>query len=201
MKESIAQSLAGRAALLHLLPFSIAELSSGGIRFDSFADWLSILEASFIIFKLPPYYENFGKRTIKAPKYYFMEPGLLVDLLGIEKPEQVARDPLVGAIFENLVVLECLKAQYNKGEMSNLYFFRDSNGNEIDVLFRKGPALVAVEIKSSTTFRDSHFDPIRNLSRALQQPLNAYLVYNGDSIKLSNNFRALRFDQVTEILK
>ncbi len=279
LKESIAQSLAGRTALLHLLPFSIAELSDGDIHFDTFEDytftgflprvhdeqqrprqayanyyqtyverdvrqlinlkdasqfekfvkllagrigqlmdyqslgndvgvdaktirhWLSILEASFIVFKLAPYFENFGKRVIKAPKYYFTEPGLLVYLLGIEKPEQIARDPLVGAIFENLVVLECLKYQYNQGEISNLYFFRDSNSNEIDILLKKGPEILAVEIKSSATFKNTHFDSIRKLSNSMDRPLVAYLVYNGDPVHLGNQYQALRFDQVAKIFE
>ncbi len=75
------------------------------------------------MFKLPPYYENFGKWAIKSPKYFFTDTGLLAFLLGIEKPDQVARDPLVGQLFENLIVIECLKTRANQGRRPNLYFF------------------------------------------------------------------------------
>ena len=119
-------------------------------------EWLSILEASFVIFKLSPYFENFGKRVTKSPKYYFMDTGLLCYLLGIEKPEHVTRDPLVGQLFENLIVLEALKARYNQGQIPNLYFYRDSHGNEIDLLYTGGRELIGIEIKSASTFA-SHF--------------------------------------------
>ena len=88
---------AGRAALLHLYPFSI-----------------------YIVFKLPPYFNNFSKRVVKAQKYYFIDVGLLTYLLGIESPQQVVRDPLIGQLFENLVIAECLKAQANLGKRTNL---------------------------------------------------------------------------------
>ncbi len=94
-----------------------------GVDNKTIKQWLSILEASFIVFKLAPYFENFGKRVIKSPKYYFTDTGLLTYLLDIEKAGQVARDPLVGSLFENLVVLEALKSRYNQGMTPNLYFF------------------------------------------------------------------------------
>ena len=98
-----------------------------GVTSKTIKHWLSILEASFVVYKLSPYFESFGKRVVKSPKYYFIDTGLLSFLLGIEKPEQVSRDPLVGQLFENLVVLECLKTRYNQGKLSNLYYYRDSN--------------------------------------------------------------------------
>ena len=101
--------------------------------------------------KISPYFENFGKRVIKSPKYYFMDTGLLSYLLGIETAEQVLRDPLIGQIFENLVILEAIKAKYNQGKTHNLYFYRDSHGNEIDLLHAKGRELTGVEIKSAST--------------------------------------------------
>ncbi|MEJ2419713.1 MAG: DUF4143 domain-containing protein, partial [Exilibacterium sp.] len=105
-----------------------------GVSAKTIKQWLSILEASFIVYKLSPYFENFGKRVVKSPKYYFVETGLLAFLLGIEKPEQVSRDPLVGQMFENLVVTECLKLRCNQGKSPNLYFYRDNRGNRAIIL-------------------------------------------------------------------
>ena len=109
-----------------------------GVNAATIKNWLSILEASFIIFKLAPYYENFGKRVVKSPKYQFIDTGFLAFLPNIEKPEQIMRDPLVGKIFENLIVIECLKQRSNQDKLPNLYFFRDSNGNEIDLIVQAG---------------------------------------------------------------
>lgn len=94
-----------------------------GVDAKTIKNWISILEASFIVFKLTPFYENFGKRVIKSPKYFFTDVGLLFYLLGIETEDQLARDPLVGNIFENLVVLESVKTRFNQGLAANLYFF------------------------------------------------------------------------------
>jgi hypothetical protein len=147
--EKFVKLLAGRAAgqLLNLQPLA----SDVGVDGKTIKQWLSILEASFIVFKLPPYFENFGKRVIKSPKYYFADTGLLAYLLDIEQAAQVTRDPLVGQLFENLVVLEVLKARYNQGKAANLYFFRDSHGNEIDLLHKSGNQLTSVEIKAAAT--------------------------------------------------
>jgi predicted AAA+ superfamily ATPase len=107
-----------------------------GVSAKTIKHWLSILEASFVVYKLPSYFENFGKRVVKSPKYYFFDTGLLAFMLGIERASQVSRDPLLGHIFENMVVIECLKTRTNAGKLPNLYFFRDSNGNEVDILFQ-----------------------------------------------------------------
>lgn len=111
LRDTINQSLAGRTSTINLLPLSIAELAESKLDFESF-----------------------GKRVIKSPKYYFIDTGLLVFLLGIEKPNQVTRDPLVGQLFENLVVIECLKCRTNQGKIPNLYFYRDSNNTVIYIL-------------------------------------------------------------------
>lgn len=170
-----------------------------GVDSKTIKTWLSILEASFIIYKLNPYFENFGKRVIKSPKYYFIDTGLLVFLLGIEKPSQVTRDPLVGNIFENMMVIECLKARYNQGKMSNLYFFRDGHGNEVDLIFQTGRDLVAIEIKSSSTFNTALFKNLDKMKQVTDKVSNSYLLYQGEEKILSGDKFALRFDQVQSI--
>ena len=170
-----------------------------GVDSKTIKTWLSILEASFIIYKLTPYFENFGKRVIKSPKYYFIDTGLLTFLLGIERPNQITRDPLVGNIFENMVVIECLKARYNQGKMSNLYFFRDGHGNEVDLLWQDGRDLVAIEIKSSSTFNTSLFQSLEKMTKITDKISNSYLLYQGEEKILSGDKFALRFDQAESI--
>ncbi|MCY4227442.1 MAG: DUF4143 domain-containing protein [Gammaproteobacteria bacterium] len=172
-----------------------------GVDAKTIKEWLSILEASFVVFKLAPYYKNLGKRISKSPKYYFMDTGLLCHLLGIEKPEQVTRDPLVGQLFENLVVLEARKARHNQGLSPNLYFYRDSHGNEIDLLYASGPNLIGVEIKSAATFHPEFKKNLLRFSEKQQRLEAGYVVYNGDSRTFSDGIKAINFRETTSIFK
>lgn len=172
-----------------------------GVDAKTIKNWLSILEASFIVFKLSPYFENFGKRVIKSPKYYFVDVGLLCFILGISKEEQVVRDPLVGNIFENLVILECLKSRFNKGLSGDLYFYRDSNGNEVDLIIHHGRNLIPVEIKSSSTFSSKQISGLKHFSELSHQVSKSYLVYNGSNKVLSDNIHVLNFSNIESILK
>lgn len=167
-----------------------------GVDAKTIKHWLSILEASFVVFKLPPYFENFGKRVIKSPKYYCMDTGLLCYLLDIEKPEQVTRDPLVGSLFENLVVLEALKARYHRGLSPNLYFFRDSHGNEIDLLHKSGSDLKAMEIKSSSTYHSSFKKGLLHFSEKTAALSKSSIIYNGEAMAFSDGIEALHFTKV-----
>jgi predicted AAA+ superfamily ATPase len=133
-----------------------------GVSSPTLREWLSVLEASFMVFRLPPYYENFGKRFIKSPKLYFTEPGLAAYLLEIRSPEQAARDPLMGGLFENLLVVEALKARWNQGLDPDLYYFRDQGGFEIDLILSRQRRLHPFEIKAARTF---HSDFFRNLDK------------------------------------
>ena len=125
-----------------------------GVSHTTVRSWLNILEASYIIFFLPPYYRNLSKRLIKSPKLYFYDVGLCCYLLGIENKKQLFRDPLRGALFENLVVSEFIKLKYNKIRNFNLFFYRDSNGTEVDLFVQTGSKIMPVEIKSSKTFNE-----------------------------------------------
>ncbi|MCF6313057.1 MAG: ATP-binding protein [Verrucomicrobiales bacterium] len=167
-----------------------------GIDAKTVKHWLSILEASFIVFKLTPYFKNFGKRVIKSPKYYFTDTGLLCYLLDIEKPAQVTRDPLVGNLFENLVVLEALKARFNQGKPANLYFFRDSNAREIDLLYKTGPDLIGIEIKSSATYHSRFKKNLEAFSNNVTPLLQGYIVYNGKAMSFSDSIEALPYREV-----
>lgn len=195
--EKFMKLLAGRVGQV----VNISSLGNDvGADAKTIRHWLSILEASFIVFKLPPYFENFGKRVIKSPKFYFTEVGLLTHLLGLEKPEHISRDPLVGAIFENLVILEALKARYNAGRTANLYFYRDSNQNELDLLFKTGPDLVGVEIKSSATYHSSFKKPLHRFSESNAELARSYVIYNGDPRTYSDGLQLLPFHRAGDIV-
>ena len=190
--------LAGRAG--QLMDYS-SLANDVGVSAKTIKHWLSILEASFVVHKLVPYFENFGKRVVKSPKYYFVDTGLLVYLLGIEKPSQVSRDPLIGQLFENLIVMECVKARANQGKVPNLYFYRDSNGNEVDILYQNGRELVAIEVKSSSTYRPALLRGVKKMAMLSPQMSHAYLIYNGETMAFSEDLTALKYNQVGQIFR
>lgn len=173
--------------------------SDVGVSAHTVDHWLSILEASFVIFRLPPYFENFGKRAIKSPKVYFCDVGLLVYLLGIETPEQVARDPLVGGIFENLIVAECLKNETNKGRAPQLYFFRDNKGLEVDLLLANGRQLIGVEIKASSTPRADHFSGLNAFAKRAHPLYRKVVAYSGSTQVYSDGSRHVNFMEIDEL--
>ena len=119
-----------------------------GVSSTTIGYWMSILEASHIIFKLQPWYTSRTSQIVKTPKVYFCDTGIVASLLGIENPSQMTRDPLFGNLFENMVVLEALKASINTAVKDNLYFFRNSNGLEVDLVRKSGESLLLYEIKS-----------------------------------------------------
>ena len=117
-----------------------------GITHNTAKAWISVLEASFILHLLRPHHRNFSKRLVKTPKLYFCDTGLACWLLGGQTPAQIALHPLRGALFENWVVSELLKGRFNRGLPSNLFFWRDSTGNEVDVLLEQGDRITPGEI-------------------------------------------------------
>lgn len=152
-----------------------------GITHNTASSWISALEASYIIFLLRPHYRNFNKRLVKTPKLYFCDTGFAAWLLGIRDPEQLSFHAQRGALFETLVVTEFLKARFNQGLQSNLYFWRDSKGLEIDLVLEEGELLKPVEIKSGQTFVPEFLTNLikwRELSGRGDRP--ALLVYGGE---------------------
>jgi uncharacterized protein len=172
-----------------------------GVDGKTIKEWLSILEASYVIFRLPPYFENFGKRVIKTPKVYFTDTGLLCYLLGIERIEQVARDPLIGSLFENLIAIEALKARYNAGLTPNLYFFRDSQGHEIDLLYKRGHELLGVEIKSASTWHASFKRALEAFDQKVHPLAKQTVIYSGNAIDFSDGIKAVNFKTVAEVFQ
>ena len=166
-----------------------------GVSSVTIKNWISVLQASFVIFTLKPYFENINKRVIKSPKVYFTDIGLVSYLLGIETPDQAGRDPLRGGLYENLVILEIAKVLHNKGDRPDLYFFRDTHGNETDLIIRRQRYLIPVEIKSSATFSKSFFKGIEQFKGIVKNRCrDGYVFYNGTEemrlkgIKIKNMF-------------
>lgn len=162
--------------------FNASELSSEvGVSVNTIKSWLSVLQASYIIKLLPPFYENIRKRLTKTPKLYFCDIGLARYLLGIETEQQLARDKMRGHLFENFIVMEAFKNRHNQGKDSNLFFYRDSNGVEVDLLLKNGNDYSAIEIKSSQTYHPEFEIGIQSLSTLLENRLtNKAILYAGD---------------------
>ncbi len=277
LHEAISQSLAGRTALLTLLPMSLHELSSAGIeisldeallkggyprifkdqldpikayrnyfqtyverdlrqlinvkdltQFDRFVricagrvgqilnleeiggevgisshtvkEWISILEASFIVVRLHPYFENFGKRLIKSPKLFFVDVGLAAYLLGIENITQMSRDPLRGHLMENLVILELMKERFNQGLDPQLYYYRDVQKNEIDVIFKAGHQLIPIEIKSSKTFHSEFLAKLKFFQNLVDDRApKGYLIYAGSQEQKIHSIELLNYRNAYKI--
>lgn len=155
-----------------------------GVSSNTITQWLSILEASFLVFTLAPWSTNIGKRLVKSPKVYFYDVGLAFWLLGIKTVEQLQHHPLRGALFENLVVLEVMKALRNQGLRDPLYFFRDSNGLEIDLLLERAEGLALIEVKAAQTVSAPLFKGLRSVSAVLGDRIKSqHLVYGGDAVQ------------------
>jgi len=152
-----------------------------GITHNTAKAWISILEASYLVFLLQPYHQNFNKRIIKSPKLYFYDTGLAAWLLSIQSPGQLNSHSLRGALFESFILSEILKARYNQGLASDLYFWRDRSGNEVDVVRQRGEQLQPVEIKSGQTLNQDYFKGLQKwLSLAGPAAIQPTLIYGGD---------------------
>ena len=152
-----------------------------GITHNTARAWISILEASYVLFLLSPHHRNFNKRLVKTPKLYFYDTGLAAWLLGVQSSDQLAIHPQRGALFETWVMGELLKGRYNRSLPSNLFFWRDNTGNEVDVIVDQGLKLIPIEIKSGQTISADYFSSLRKwLSWAGAEAGNPYLIYGGD---------------------
>lgn len=279
LMEKISQSLAGRAALFNLLPFTITEIMSGfpvendfmqlifrgsyprvydqqlsppdwypdyisayverdvrlvenvrdlnrfhtflqlcagrvgqlfnasaianevGVNYKTIQSWISVLEASFIIFFLPPFYKNFNKRLIKSPKLYFYDTGLICSLLGIQSPKELTFHYLKGEIFESLVISEIKKRLTNAANPARLYFWRDQGGHEIDCLIDLGTQVKAVEIKSANTITMDFFKNLHYWQKLSGYPgEHSYLVYGGTDTQPWPHAQVIGWKNIPEIL-
>jgi len=168
-----------------------------GVSHNTVRAWLSVLEAGFVVFRLQPHHQNFRKRIVKTPKLYFYDSGLLVRLLGIEAPAQLRAHPLRGAVFENWVVVELLKAHLNRGEEARLFFWRDHVGHEVDVLRDSGTTLQAWECKSGMTFVPEWTAGLAHWGGLAGAKAGAlHLVYGGDESFLRKDISVISWSDV-----
>ena len=277
LREKVAQSLAGRTALVTLLPFSLSELKAAGYSFSRdeaiyngflpriYSDgldpttaneeyyrtyverdvrqlvqvenqtafelfvrllagrvgqvvnfqalsrdvgvdaktlkrWMSVLEASYVVVHLHPYYRNFGKRLVKSSKVYFTDVGLASYLLGISNVTQVARDPLLGGLFENLVVLDMMKAKLNFQLHQNFYFIRDNSGVEVDLVVEENRKLKLMEIKAAMTPNGSFGSNMEKIRKCTDDVLSCNVIYAGDDWPLKGGGRYVDFRKASEAI-
>jgi hypothetical protein len=157
-----------------------------GVNYKTIDSWISLLEATYIAFRLEPYYENFGKRVIKSPKVYFYDTGLVCYLLGIDSSRELSTHSAIGNIFENMVVADVKKQIFNTRSSSKLYFWRDSEKNEIDLLIKNGNVLHPVELKSGSSFSTDYLKGIKVWETAAKSATKSYVVFAGEETTVLN---------------
>lgn len=188
---------AGRTAQLLNLSSLATEC---GITHNTAKSWVSVLEASYLIFLLRPHHTNFNKRLVKMPKLYFYDVGLVSWLLGIRTPEQVETHPLRGNIFETFIVSELIKSRLNRGERPAFSFWRDSNGNEVDLIVERDNKLMPIEIKSGKTLsRDSLAGLEKWCALAGDMGMMPSLIYGGSEVYQHKGVRVLGWQQSGEL--
>jgi hypothetical protein len=196
--ENFVRLLAGRTGqVLNLLSLS----NDLGVSSTTLGEWLSVLEASWLVFRLPPYFTNQRKRIIKTPKIYFTEIGMVSYLLGLETPAQVARDPVIGGIFENLVVMEALKARLNQGRDPDLFFYRDNNKNEVDLIYKRHQNLIPIEVKSAMTWHESFGHNLRYFQNVFNESSKGYVIYAGEKAFEADHCQVVPFGNTFKIFE
>lgn len=278
LKEKVSQSLAGRTALITLLPFSLSELERVGIElsrdevlyrgflpriysdgldattaneeyyrtyverdvrqlvqvenqtafetfvrllagrigqvvnFQSLSDdigvdaktlkrWISVLEASYVIVRLQPYYRNLGKRLVKSPKVYFTDVGLASYLLGITDSSQIVRDPLFGGLFENMVIMDLYKARYNYQLRQDFYYIRDNSGVEVDLVVEQNRKLHLLEIKAAMTPDQSAGKNMEKIRKCANEVVSCNVIYSGTEWPLKGGGKFVNYSQASKLLR
>jgi len=162
--------------------------------------WISLLEASFLIFLLPPHFQNFNKHLIKSPKLYLFDTGLCSRLLAIQNPDQLKTHPLRGALFETFAIGEIIKTRWHAGISEPVYYWRDRSGNEIDLLIDHGQTLQPIEIKSGATINRDFFKGLQKwLSLADDNAKDAALIYGGKDSLMRTGIQVIPWQMVGNV--
>ena len=172
-----------------------------GVSSTTLGQWLSVLEDSFIVFRLQPYFSNISKRIVKSPKVYFVEPGLAAYLLGIETARQASRDPLRGNLFENIVVLEAMKARLNDNKEPNLFYMRTEKGVEIDLILKKEGMLYPYEVKSSMTPNKDFASNMRAFCEREAGAQGMCVIYCGEPYDSYQNCKYVNYLDIAETIR
>jgi predicted AAA+ superfamily ATPase len=173
--------------------------SDTGTSVKTIEGWLSVLEASYVIYKLKPYYENFGKRVIKAAKLFFIDTGLACYLLGIRDVNMLETHYLRGGLFENMVVMDIRKNLVNNGSRDELYYFRDNNKNEVDLLLESEGKQIPIEIKSSGRFDGSYLKGINYFKKTSEKSKDGVIVFAGSKSLECENYKVVSWKDVDKI--
>ena len=172
-----------------------------GIDSKTINSWVSYLQIAGIIYLLPPYFSNFGKRIIKRPKLYFTDTGIVSSLIGIQDEIQLENHPLKGNLFENFVVMEFVKNNSFNFNKANFYYWRTVAGIEIDLLIEKNSKLIPVEIKSGMTYQESWWKNIKKWQEFAKNSEEAIIIYNGiENYELGNNRKILNYSKIATVL-
>ena len=183
-------------------PLNLTSLATDcGVAVNTAKAWVSVLEASYVLYLLPPHHQNFSKRLIKSPKLYFYDTGLACSLLGLQQAQQLESHYLRGGLFENLVVTEVLKFYYNRGQPAPLYFWQDKTGREVDLLIEHATGLLPLEIKSGMTLNPEYFRQLSYWNSLSGQPVErAYVLYAGNRRQPTGQGTFLPLAELTQLL-
>ncbi len=193
--QKFLQLCAGRIGQI----LNVTSIADGcGISVPTVQSWISILEASYIAFVLQPYNKNFNKRLIKSPKLYFYDSGLACSLLGITSPEQLMQHYLRGGLVESFIISDIVKYFHHRGERPRVFFWRDSQGDEVDCLVEHGLDLIPIEIKSSQTMSMNHFSGVKKWLK-IADLTTGYVIYGGDQNFKMDQGALLNWRSVSEI--
>ncbi|MGE0091833.1 MAG: ATP-binding protein [Bacteroidales bacterium] len=196
MFQKFMRLCAGRIGSLFVASDLASEL---GVTVNTIKSWLSVLQASYIITMLPPWFENTTKRLVKTPKLYFCDTGLASYLLDIENEKLLMRDKMRGHLFENFIVTEALKFRYNQGKESNLYFVRDSNGNEVDLILKYGDSFKCIEIKSSQTYNSEFEKGLKSVDSILGDRIaDKAIIYAGDYENTEGKIKLINYKNISD---
>jgi uncharacterized protein len=174
--------------------------ADAGVTHNTARSWLGVLEASYIVMRLPPFFRNVGKRLVKTPKLHFVDSGLACYLLGIRTPDELRLHPLRGAIFESWVVSEILKAHRNSGQTPRLSYFRDAHGLEVDLLVESGREIAGVEVKSAATVPLEMFRPLEAVAALIPELRERFILHGGPGSFRSSLGRALSFRDIDQVV-
>ena len=170
-----------------------------GISHNTVKEWISVLEASFLIYRIPPFHKNYNKRIVKNPKVYFTDTGLVCNLLGIRNKADIDYHFLKGNIFETFVVTEFIKYSFNFGEKLHFYFWRDNHQKELDLIIDFGYKHFGVEIKSSETIQEKYFDGLKYWTKLSKtDPSDMFLIYGGKQNVLRNNMNVVSWEKIND---
>ncbi|MFA7230942.1 MAG: ATP-binding protein [Victivallaceae bacterium] len=190
---------AGRVGQL----LNLSNLSNeAGVSIPTIKEWFSILQASYILFTLPPYHPgNLNKRLVKSSKLYFYDVGLASWLCGIEELRHLYNHPLRGNLFENMIIADVLKWRWNHGKSNNLSFYRDSNGNEVDLIYEIAGTPMPVEIKSGKTISNDYLKGLWNFAKEIKIKSGSILLYAGDIEQDRSDIKIINYRRFTDILE